>query len=344
MHRRAFLKAGSASLGVLGLSIGTATRASAAVPSFRIRAGSTVTRWSALEQDHHSGGQFPPGAGDGPVSFVKAADGNLIVFQMHGNGHTYRHVGRTLDSLSPGVWVHGPNGTGDNAHYSGINSVLRSTRSRRLYGWIHQERIGPDGHVASIGFAQSDDEGYSWQYRGTILTGDALQPTGFRGAESPSVVRNGNTFVMLYGNRYGDGRHQQIWSATAPMNADGSPGTWTKRGEVISEGGAGPHFYAASPCLRWSTAQRQWLCAYSTDKAFRFRSSRDLRQWSDPVTFVEKSQQYTQTTGWYRYYPTLLDPSKQDSSQIGSSGWVSEHRISVTDGNDRFPALFTFRT
>lgn len=344
MRRRTVITGGAALIGASVIPIATPSPV-AADHRRRIRVGRRTTRWTALEQDHHTGGAFPPGVADGPVSFVRSNDDDLIVFQMHGNGHTYRHAGQSLDGLGPGVWVHGgAGGSGDNSHYSGIASVLRDPNSNRIYGWLHQENHHGSSPIASIGQAYSDSDGYVWQYQGTIISGDELQSAGFRGAESPSVARDNDRFVMLYGNRHGSGRHQQIHLATASVTSDGTPGTWSKHGEVISENAEDPHFYATSPSLVWSTDWRRWVCLYSTDTAFRFRTSNNLQSWSDPRTAVLTEQQWTQTSGYYRWYPTLLDPRQENSSIIGSRGWISEHRLNVQNHADRYPALTTFRT
>jgi hypothetical protein len=344
MDRRKVITGGAALIGVAAVPVALPSPVEASHRR-RIRVDGRSTRWTALEQDHHTGGTFPPGVADGPVSFIRSPDDDLILFQMHGNGQTYRHSGPTFESLSPGVWVHGSTGgSGDNSHYSGIASVLRDPNSSTIYGWVHQENhTGPDA-IASIGQVSSDDEGYHWTHHGTLITGEGLQPSGFRGAEAPSVARDDDRFVMLYGNRYGNGRHQQIQLATAPVTSDGSPGGWSNKGEVISEKSQDPHFYAASPSLRWSTSWNRWVCLYSTDKAFRFRTSTNLLYWSRARTVVEKEQQWTQTSGYYRWYPTLLDAGKDDSSIIGSRGWISEHRLNVQDHSDRYPAWSTFRT
>ncbi len=345
MQRRKVITGGAALIGAAVLPIAAQSPAEAEHRRRRMRAGGRTTRWTALEQDHHTGGAFPPGVADGPVSFVRSQDDDLIVYQMHGNGHTYRHTGPSLEGLGPGVWVHGAaGGSGDNSHYSGIASVLRDPNSNRIHGWVHQENHHGAHPIASIGQVFSDSDGYVWNHQGTILTGDDLQPSGFRGAEGPSVARDNDRFVMLYGNRHGNGRHQQIHLATAPVTSDGFPGSWSKHGEVISENAEDPHFHAASPSLRWSTRWRTWVCLYSTDTAYRYRTSSNLQRWSSARTVVQKEQQWTQTSGYYRWYPTLLDAGQDDSSIIGSRGWISEHRMNVTDPQNRYPAWTTFRT
>ncbi len=315
----------------------------------RLYAGRRASRWSALESDGHSGGLFPPGVADGPVSFVRAADGDCIVFQMHANGQTYRHKGPTLDAVGPGVWVIGSIGAeADGSGYQGICTVLRAGGPNRIFAWIHQEDHTLRDPIATIGQAFSDDEGYSWTHQGTILAGDGSQPTGFRGAELPSVARDGDRFVMLYGNRHGNGRYQQIHLATAERTADDTPGTWTKQGEVISEAAVAPHFFAAAPSLRWSKAWETWLCLYSTDSAYRYRTSSDLETWSAPRSVLTtKSLQQQQTvrqpkSGWIRWYPSLLDERQADSSIIGSRGRISEHRINVATPLERFPTWVAF--
>jgi len=345
MDRRTMLIGTAATVGTLMVPTVGATPVDAATRR-RIRLDRTVQRWTAIEQDHHTGGPFPPGAGDGAVSFIRSPTGEMIVFQMHANGHTYRHQGSTLDDLSPGVWVDGAgfNPSPGASHYSGISSVLRDPGSNRVHAWIHQESRGPEGHMASIGHAYSDTEGYTWEGHETILEGDDPQPEGFRGAESPSVARDGDRFVMLYGNRHGNGRHQQIHLATAEIDRNGSPGRWVKRGEVISEGATSPHFFAASPSLRWSTSWRRWVCMYSTDTAYRFRTSRDLTRWSSPSTVLTKEQQWTQTDGWWRWFPTILDDDQIDSSIMGRRGRVSEQWLSVQDPAVRYPAWTSYRT
>ncbi len=342
MHRRTMLAGSAAVVGTM-LVPGPLAVPAGAARERTLRLGSNVTRWSQIEQDHHTGGLFPPGVADGAVSFVKSNSGELIVYQMHANGHTYRHVGRTLDTLSPGVWTVGPADSGGSKDYNGISSVLRDPDSNRIYAWTHQEDHSNNTHIASIGQLRSDDGGYTWNNQETIIEGVELQASGFRGAESPSVARDDDQFVMLYGNRHGDGRHQQIHLATADVERDGSPGRWKLRGEVISEDGD-PHYHAASPSLRWSTRWRRWVCLYSTDTGYRVRTSRKLTRWSSASTVLTKEQQWTQTSGWWRWYPTILDPSQDDSSIMGSTGRVSEHWVNVENHAERYPAWMSYRT
>ncbi len=279
---------------------------------------------------------------DGPVSFVRCTHpswqtGELLVFQMHGNGHTYRHNGFSLDTVSPGVHCLGPSG-GDS--YTGIASVLE--RDGSLYAFTHIEAgLGTSNHVARIGVATSDLLGYEWNHEApSVVTGQDLQSEGFRGATGPSVVELPNgSLVMLYTNRFGNGRHSEIWRATAnhPL------GPWRVRGPVITEDAAGPHFYGQTPNVVWSIPNERWMCVYNTDSAIRYRYSGNLRRWGNARDLLTKPQQYLQTSGYYRWYGTLLDDTQDVSWKVGSAGFLSEHHISATNPNDRYPAVTEFR-
>ena len=342
MTRRQFLvgAAGAATVVLVPTSA-----VEAASPRLRVRARTTA-RWAGLDQSQNVGGPFTPGVADGPVSFVRSDQSwqrdQILMFQMHGNGNTYRHNGADLDTLSPGVWCYGPGNSQDDSGYAGIASVVRQPESSALLGFVHQEDHTGSSPIGSIGLARNADGlGYQWDHLGTIIRGAELQSEGFRGAALPSVVLDGDTFVMLYGNRFGNGRHGEIRRATAPVRDDGMPGAWTLHGAAFPIQGD-PHFYAASPSLRWSTELETWLCLFATDRAFRYCTSDDLISWSEPRSVVWYEQQYLATSGLRRWYPTLIDPSQDHSGIIGRSGVVVEHQIDIANTSDRGPATSRF--
>jgi hypothetical protein len=289
-------------------------------------------RWTALEE--YQSGPFSLGVADGTVTFIRSTsswqNGQLIVFQMHGNGNSYRHNGHTFETLSSGNWVHGPDLAG--YHYSGIASVMQ--RDGKLYAFTHDEHYDSAGNNASVGVLESDLDGYVWTRIGhDVVPGQQPQPDGFRGSSIPCVVEVGNgSLSMFYTNRFGNGRHNEVWWATAAHPA----GPWTVHGAAITE--SGTHYFAEGVTVVWSDENDKWLMIYSTDKATRFSFSDDLVNWTTPKTFLSKASQWQQTSGFRRWYGALIDETQNSSARIGARPVLSEHWIS-TDHQTRFPIL-----
>ena len=249
------------------------------------------------------------------------------MFSMHGNGNTFRHNGTDLSSLENGVWVYGPQGNADDNRYAGIASVV-TMPDGSILGAVHQEN---HSNVASIGLVRSTDTGYTWDYLGTVIRGEGLT-TGFRGASLPSMHLDGNTLRMVYENRYGDGQFQDVRSATASVS---NPTAWTPQGVLFANDGD-PHFYSAGPRL-YSTADG-WMVTYSTDRALRYRTSSDFRNWSAAETIDDWPQVWSQGgSGERRWYGHFLDPS-QDVSSVFASGVYVEHWLDL-DSGQRWPRI-----
>jgi hypothetical protein len=340
MTRRTFTAGATAGLTVAALRPATALDP---VRRGRRRSGPRMIRdtdrqWTALEQSHNLGGPFPAGAADGTVCFIRSTsswqNGELIVFQMHANGNSYRHNGTSFEALSPGNWVHGPDLPG--SHYSGISSVMK--RDGRLFAFTHDEHLDAAGNNASVGVLESDLDGYVWtRLASDVVPGQLPQPTGFRGASVPCVVDvAGGSLVMFYTNRFGNGRHNEVWWATANQPA----GPWTAHGAAIVE--SGTHYFARDATVVWSEQNRKWMIIYSTDKATRYAFSDDLVDWSNPRTFLRKQSEWQQTDGWRRWYGCLLDETQDSSARVGKFPVLSEHWIH-TNNVQRFPVLSDVR-
>lgn len=323
----------------------TATAATAALPLVtgshqrrapRPRIDGQPNRWTALEQSHNLGTQFLPGVSDGPITFIRSEsswqNGQMMVFQSHANGHSYRHHGNTLNNLAPGVWVHGPD---ESQRYSTITSVVRGSDGS-LYGFTHNET---PGDIASIGVVKSDENGYEWdRLINTAVVGQDLQTQGFRGATGPNVVERDGKYHMFYGNRFGWGRHGEVWTA----EADHPEGDWEVKGPVIVE--TGDHYFAEGSTVVWSKPNNRWMMIYSTDKATRYALSKNLRDWSSPRTFLSKPGQWVQTEGHWRWYGCLLDETQDSSMVIGRNAKLAEHWVELKGHREpdyalRYPML-----
>lgn len=297
-------------------------------------------RYRQLDSDGNNGGQYPPGVADGPVNFVRLPEGGwqggqLAVFQMHAQGQTYRHFGDDLGSLSPGNWCYGPQGNSDDSRYAGITSVVQDDRGS-LTGFVHQENFDD---VASIGRVISQDTGYSWSYQGTVIRGVEPLADGFMGAMVPSVVRRADgLYVMLYENRFGNGRHSEVHRAVS-----NDLSRWRLRGPAFANDGD-PHYHSVSPRVLWSTEQGKWVCFYATDKAWRYRTSNNLGRWSSATTIQEWDQRWNNTGGIHTWYQAPLDDRQNSSMIFGESGIMLEHRINRSEpATDRYPQSTPFR-
>ena len=287
-----------------------------------VATGATARFWQ-LEQN------LPAGAADGPTSFIRV-DGEILLYAMHGNGNTYLHRGDSFDTLGPAEWTYGPTG-GDADRYGGIASIVRLDSGEFLAA-IHQES---HADIATIGLAIGDGE--NWRSLGTVIRGEQLQASGFRGASLPSMQLIDEELVIVYENRFGSGRHQEIWHATADVN---DPTNWTVQGQLFATDGD-PHFYGDTPRLQRSGVH--WLLTYGTDLAFRYRTSTDLASWSEPTTISEWPQRWTQgASGQRQWYAHLLDPQAVSSAEVGAAGIIVEHWIDL-DSGERYPQRSDWR-
>ena len=304
---------------------------------------STVTgvgdavRWTELEYDS-SFVYLGDGSGDGKVPFYVNLNstwqtGDLVVFNPHANGNTYRFNGTDFADTGTlgGVWCHGPTGA---LTYSGIVSVVQpASDGAEAWAFVHQEQ----GDIATIGVIQSTDAGlgYTWGTPATIVSGVNLETSGFRGATSPSVMWDGTQYVMYYTNRHGTG----VWHGIHRARCATPNGTWTLDGLIVHDTGD-PHYYSEGPAVVWSVPEQMYLMTYNTDKEVRVRrSSSLLGPWSSPSTIIAKEQQFSQTTGYRRWYGSLVDETQAHSNIIGTTGYLYEHFINAADSSDRWPAL-----
>ncbi len=306
MRRRDFLVASAAGAATVML---TPSLADAAEPRLRNR-----SKWSWQEQfdaDHHSSNTLPA-PGDAALCHIQTGAG-IAVYSTSGNGNTYRHDGSSFAAVGPGVWVFGPSAIPDGPgrfRYAGITSVL--PHGNELHGFVHCESWD---EISSIGQVTSHDGGWTWDWRGTVMEGVELTGEGFRGAESPRVVQDGDNWTMFFGNRHGNGRWGRVHRASAPAGST----QWNTAGMAV-EPPAGLN-YTLTPVPVWSTNHRRWLVTFASDDGWYMASSSDLRTFGKARRIVRNPSQGD------RWYPTLLDPDQPYSGVVGRLPLLTGHRI-----------------
>ena len=284
----------------------------AAARSVRVRPRTRWARETRLDADHHSSNPLP-GPGDAALCHHATPTG-VAIYSTAGNGNTYRHDGTSLHDVRPGVWVFGPEQVPDSHlyRYAGITSIIEWAGT--LFGFVHLET---HDDIAMIGQAHSKNGGWTWTFDDIIIEGTELLPAGFRGAASPRVVRSGHEWVMLYDNRHGHGRWHQTHRAVA------IPGTsiWETQGPTLPV----PGLYTETAVPVFSTHLNRWVCVFGSLDGWYSTTSIDLEDWDPPRLLIRSPK-----TG-ARWYPTLIDPARPDSTEIGRACLLTGHRITKRD-------------
>ncbi|AMY12119.1 hypothetical protein LuPra_05391 [Luteitalea pratensis] len=160
---------------------------------------------------------------------------------------TFMTRGSTLENQVPwplkngkAVPLIGPSGSGFDANYAGVGSVVAAANGRDLLMFYHSE-IQPCGYflpfIAGIGLARSTDGGLTWQKRGQVLSGSEPKPTHCNfdasGVGNPTVFksRDGRWLYMLFGEwrrSLPESGPDSVFLARAPIESDGEPGSWQK--------------------------------------------------------------------------------------------------------------------
>lgn len=220
--------------------------------------------------------------------------------------------------------------------YAALMSTWRDPSTGIVHGWYHAEIQPPGcsgGMWASIGYAQSTDNGHTFTKYGPVITSPLPPQSGGicgQGVAEPNVIASGGFLYMLY-----DFMDPLVWSnggislARANIN---NPAVWTKygpkfHGSNYNEPGLGGAEHPVVPVL--SNGQQVWSDGvsfnaylqkylllhtdYNHEGNIYLRTSSNLTTWSTPQ-LVMSAGLHT-----YRYASFLSTAGDHTTSQ---SGWL----------------------
>ncbi len=234
---------------------------------------------------------------------------------------------------------------------SNLNYLLAITENEQ-----HQElsngELNWQKFTASIGWAESQDGGQTWEDRGQIIKGhEALPPAqtpsglAVTGAGQPSsIIKDGYLYIyhIDWPAQIKVKHPYQIFLARCKVEKSGLDSIdsnmeyWTKDGfrqnaipaeqvavikppSSIDQGSQ-----AALPSISFNKTLGQFLAVYETQFGFCVTKSEDGIIWSDGEEILRFPQpQYPHHPGdiWYSY-PTLISPSEDTDTETNDKGYL----------------------
>jgi hypothetical protein len=238
-------------------------------------------------------------------------------------------------------------------YYAGITSVLQIDKSNpnHLLGITHCEnratRNDSATFTATVGLAESFDDGSTWNDKGPLIQGDEVQNPGERvsGAGQPSAIYNqkdGYVYILYvdWALQNKVQHSDEIFAARAKANDNGSLGQveyYTNSGfttdfkpgnlkSVIPVSNGSNLIYTALPSVSWNNELHQFIVTGEADNGFWMAESQNLIDWSKPEIIYDFKQNGGEPHSILKVgqkwdsYPTFLDESESNSKITGEKG------------------------
>jgi hypothetical protein len=218
--------------------------------------------------------------------------------------------------------------------YEALQSTWRDPLTSVIHGWYHAEvpvtrSNGCYATYASIGYATSMNNGYSFTKRGVVLTSPYPNDPSVclgQGVQGPNVIESGPYLYMFF--TIENTRMPVLGGIGVARASKDNPAEWRhyddgafdqpgKGGEItpiIARGGINNEIW--NPSVSWNAYLQKYIMLhadYDNEGAIYLRTSQDLFAWSAPILVMPASTQYG-----YRY-PTLFGETDDVTAQ---NGWV----------------------
>jgi hypothetical protein len=282
------------------------------------------------------------------------------------DGRTFAPVPRPIPRAVP---VYSPLDKGTeafDADYAGPSSVAPAADGHELLMIYHGENHffhGQDDRgfpfYATIGLAQSSDDGQTWTRVGPIITGNEPKPEispgpSGSGAGNPSVIAAGGYYYCVYEEEASpnSGYQRGLGLARSPIASGALPGSWKKYydGSFSSDAANnGPFTDISNPVVERSGWQQFPNVSYNTyihafvmlvtgNDGIYMLTSEDLVHWNDPRLIVSadpanRTVAHTmRQRPSYAWYPTMVSPDQPSSEITDRTGYVY---VEYSPGNVR---------